>query len=136
MKVYSKSVEIITRKLYEFVDLEERIDEVVGESGVKAGFCLIRICHTTAALVVTEKDPSVHKDFVRNLEKVLPTKQEWNHSYEGMVNARAHQAAAWLGSNHWVLVNGGKPVFGTWQGVFFVELFEGRKRSIELVVVG
>lgn len=136
MKVYSRSVEIITRKLYEFVDLEEPVNEFVKESGVKSGFCLIKICHTTAALVVSEKDPAVHKDFVRNLERILPTKQEWDHSYEGMVNARAHQASAWIGSSHWAPIRNGKLVLGTWQGVFFVELFEGRKRSIELVIVG
>jgi secondary thiamine-phosphate synthase enzyme len=136
MKIFNKTFEVRTSKLYEFVDLEEEIGKFIKECGVKDGFCLIRICHTTAALVVTEKDPAVHRDFVRNLEKILPTKQNWEHSYEGSVNARAHQVAAWIGSSHWVFIRHGSPVLGTWQGVFFVELYEGRKRKVELVVVG
>lgn len=136
MKVFNKTISIQTSKLYDFIDLEKKIEEAIKEAKVKNGFCLIRILHTTAALVITEKDPAVHQDFIRNLKKVLPENQNWQHSYEGPINARAHQATAWLGSTHWSPIKDGKLVLGTWQGIFFVELFEPRHRRIDVVVVG
>lgn len=135
MKIINKTIPIQTRKLYEFVDLQDKIEEAIGKSGVKEGFCLIRILHTTAALVVTEKDPAVHEDFIRNLKRVLPEDQNWHHSYEGPINARAHQATAFLGSTHWAPIKNGQLVLGSWQGIFFVELYEPRTRKAEIVIV-
>ncbi len=136
MKLINKTITIQTTKLYEFVGLEEKINQAIKESGIKEGFCLIRIGHTTASLVVTEKDPAVHQDFIRNLKRILPEKQRWEHSYEGPINARGHQATALFGSTHWSPVKNGELSLGTWQGIFFVELFEARARGIDLTILG
>lgn len=136
MRIFNKTIEIQTRELYQFIDLQDKIEGAIKESKIKNGFCLIRILHTTAALVVTEKDPAVHQDFIRNLKRILPEDQDWHHSYEGPINARAHQATAWLGSTHWAPIKNGGLVLGTWQGIFFVELFESRIRKVDLVIIG
>lgn len=136
MKVINKTVTIQTKKLFEFINLEDKINRQIKKAEIKQGFCLIRIGHTTAALVATERDPAVHQDFIRNLKQLLPKNQKWQHDYEGPVNARAHQATAWLGSSHWAPIKKGQLVLGTWQGIFFLELFESRTREIEIVVVG
>jgi secondary thiamine-phosphate synthase enzyme len=135
VKIINKTISIKTSELFQFIDLSETINKEIKKSNVKSGFCLIRILHTTAALVVTERDPAVHQDFVRNLKKLLPEDQNWQHSYEGPINARAHQASAWLGSSHWAPIKEGKLSLGTWQGIFFVELFEPRKREVEISIV-
>ena len=136
MEIVNKTIQIKTKRLYEFVDLQGGIEKEIKESEIKNGFCLIRILHTTAALVVTERDPAVHQDFVRNLKRVLPEDQNWRHSYEGSINARAHQATAFLGSTHWAPIKNSRLVLGTWQGIFFVELFEPRTRETEIVILG
>lgn len=136
MRFINKTIKIQTKKLYEFIDLQDKIEQAVGGSKIKNGFCLIRILHTTAALVVTEKDPAVHQDFVRNLKRILPEDQDWHHSYEGPINARAHQATAFLGSTHWAPIINGRLSLGTWQGIFFLELYEPRTRRVGVVIVG
>lgn len=136
MKIFNKTISINTQELYDFVDLEGVIGKVIEESKIKDGFLLIRTGHTTSALVITEKDPAVHKDFIRNLKRILPEDQDWHHSYEGPINARAHMAVAWLGSSHWTLIKNSNPVLGTWQGIFFVELYESRVRQVDMVVIG
>jgi secondary thiamine-phosphate synthase enzyme len=136
MKIISKKIKIQTKELFQFVELVDLINKEIKKSKIENGFCLIRILHTTAALVVTERDPAVHKDFIRNLKRMLPESQDWNHSYEGSINARAHQATAWLGSTHWAPIKDNKLSLGTWQGIFFVELFEPRSREVEIIIVG
>lgn len=136
MGIFNEIITIRTKKLYDFVDLRNEIEEAIKKFKIKNGFCLMGTGHTTAALVVTEKDPAVHQDFVRNLKRMLPEEQRWQHSYEGPINARAHQASAWLGSTHWAPIKQGKLVLGTWQAIFFVELFEPRNREIDITVVG
>lgn len=136
MKLINKNISIQTKELYDFIDLEIEINRAIKQSKIKNGLVLIRILHTTAALVVTEKDPAVHRDFIRNLKRVLPENQDWHHSYEGSINARGHQAVAWLGSSHWTPIKQGKIALGTWQGIFFVELYEPRTRQIDIVILG
>lgn len=136
MKIVNETIQIQTNRLYQFIDLQTEIESAVEKSKIKQGFCLIRILHTTAALVVTEKDPAVHRDLIRNLKRILPENQAWEHSYEGNINARAHQAAAFLGSSHWLPIKEGRLSLGTWQGIFFVELFKSRSRQIDLLIFG
>ena len=136
MRIFNEIITIRTKKLYDFINLQNEIEEAIKRSKINNGFCLMRTGHTTAALVVTEKDPAVHQDFVRNLKRMLPEEQGWQHSYEGPINARAHQASTWLGSSHWAPIKHGKLILGTWQGIFFVELFEPRNRKIDITVVG
>jgi len=137
MKIVQKVIEVETRRSLEFIRVDEKIQKVVEESGIKNGFVLLRSPHNTATITCTEPDASIHQDAKRIIEKMLPLDFNWQHSYEGTINARAHQAVMLLfGQTHWLPIKNGKIVLGTWQGIFFVELFEGRERKVEVVVVG
>ena len=126
-----------TREVFEFVQIDKEIQEAVEESGVKNGFVLLRSPHNTATITCNEPDPSIYQDAKRIMEKLLPEDFDWQHSYEGAVNARAHQAVMLLfGQTHWLPIKNSKIVIGTWQGIFLVELFEGRNRRVEMVIVG
>lgn len=136
MKIFQKTVEIETKKAFEFVKLDNEIEKAVEESGIKNGFVFLRSLHTTAALVCTEPDASIHRDFQKVLDKLLPDGLNWEHMGEGEVNAKAHQATLFLGQSHWLPIKNGKIVLGTWQSIFLVELFEGRSREVEIAIGG
>lgn len=137
MKILQKTIEIRTREPFEFVQIDDKIQAVVEESRIKDGFVLLRSPHNTAAITCNEPDPSIYHDAKRIIEKILPNDFDWEHDYEGVINARAHQATMLLfGQTHWLAIKNGQIVLGTWQGIFFVELFEGRNRKVETVIVG
>lgn len=136
MKIFQKTIEVKTRESFEFIKIDDEIQGIVDESGIKNGFILLRSLHTTAALVCTEPDETIHRDTKKVLKNLLPDDLEWEHTYEGRVNAQAHQANLLLGSTQWLPIKNGKIVLGTWQGFFLVELFEGRRRRVEVIVVG
>ena len=53
--------------------LNRLLDEVVRESGVKTGLCVLTCLHTSASLVVTENaDPAVRQDLLAWFERIAP----------------------------------------------------------------
>jgi secondary thiamine-phosphate synthase enzyme len=105
---------------------------VVGESGVQNGLCHIFVPHTTAGVTINENwDPSVRVDILSVLDDLVPASGRYRHA-EG--NAPAHIKASLMGSSQTVLVEGGRLVFGSWQGIFLTE-FDGPRRRRVLVKV-
>jgi secondary thiamine-phosphate synthase enzyme len=137
MEIFYKTIEVRTEKAFEFIQVDSQIQEVVTESGIKEGFVLLRSPHNTATITCNEPDASIHRDAQKIMERILPKDFDWEHAYEGVTNARAHQAVMLLfGQTHWLAIKNGKILLGTWQGIFVVELFEARERKVELVIVG
>lgn len=115
MKIFQKTIEVRTKEVYGFIQIDEKIQTVVEESGIKDGFVLLRSPHNTATITCNEPDSSIHRDAKRIIEKLLPDDFNWEHDYEGVINAKAHQATMLLfGQTHWLAIKNGQIVLGTW----------------------
>lgn len=127
-----KRVEIKTKSRVEFQEVTMKVRDIVGASGVKSGVCYLFVQHTTAGVIVNEHaDPSVVEDIAAQLEAIVPQHGNYRH-LEG--NAPAHIKASLVGSSEALLVEDGKIVLGTWQGIFFCE-FDGPRNRTLLVKV-
>jgi secondary thiamine-phosphate synthase enzyme len=105
----------------------------VASSGIESGICYLFVLHTTAAITVNEHaDPSVVKDIAAQLDAMVPQHSNYRHA-EG--NSPAHIKASLLGSSETLLVEGGKLVLGTWQGIFFCEFDGPRNRTLLIKIV-
>ncbi len=128
-----KSISLRTHKRIEAVDITEEISKIVKESGVKNGICLIFVPHTTASITINENaDPSVMRDILSTLSELIPYNKTYAH-LEG--NADAHIKSSIIGSSREIIVDNGKLLLGTWQGVFFLEFDGPRTRKIFVKVV-
>ena len=136
MKSFRKTLRIETKCYYDFVRITEKVQEVVRESGIKKGIVFLNSLHNTAALLIQEDDPTIFEDLKSCLERVTPLKAKYHHSYEGNKNATAHIKTNLLHSSLSVPVEDGKLVLGTWQHLWFVELFEPRERKDVVTVLG
>ena len=117
----------------EFIDITRSVQEAVKKTGVKDGICIIFIPHTTAAVTINENaDPSVVQDILMELNKMVPFKDPYRHM-EG--NSPAHIKASLLGCSEMVIVESGKLVLGTWQGIFFCEFDGPRNRKVHVKVI-
>ena len=124
---------IKTRAKVDFQDITEEVQDIVKSSSIENGICYVLVPHTTAAITVNEHaDPSVVKDIAAQLEAVVPQHNNYRHM-EG--NAPAHIKASLLGSSETLLVEGGKIVLGTWQGIFFCEFDGPRNRTMLVKIV-
>ena len=122
-----------SRARCEFLEITEEIRRAVKWIGVEDGVCHIFVPHTTAGLTVNEHaDPSVMRDVLARLDVLAPPDGPYTHA-EG--NSAAHIKAALTGSHLVLMVRGGQPVLGTWQGVFLGEFDGPRHRKVLVKVV-
>lgn len=136
MKVFQKTIFIQTKGLNDFVEITNEIQAVAKESKIENGMVFVNSMHNTAALIIQENDPTIHKDLLNTLEKILPMKGKYEHSYEGNVNATAHIKSNLLGSFVTIPLENGMLALGTWQRIFFIEFFEPRRREVLVTIIG
>ncbi len=113
---------ISTTERRQCIDITDRIDAVVAESGVATGLCHVYVPHVTAALVVNEaKDPLVMADVLAHLARLVPADGEYRHRCKDD-NADAHVQAALLGNQRSFFIRDGRLRLGTYPRIFLCEL--------------
>ena len=116
------------------VDITAEVTEAISESGVNEGICLVYCPHTTAAITINENaDPDVKSDFIAGFNKVFPDFETFRHA-EG--NSDAHIKSSVVGASETIIVTAGRPLLGTWQGVYFCEFDGPRNRKFYVKVMG
>ena len=121
-------IRVPTKSRTELVDITSQVQDAVRESGVLDGICHVYVPHTTAGITINENaDPSVRQDILMELNKMVPFEDSYKH-LEG--NAAAHIKASIVGSSETILVEGGRLLLGTWQGIFFCEFDGPRNRRV------
>lgn len=110
-----------------FYNITLQVNEVIKDSGVTDGICVVYCPHTTAGITINENaDPDVVKDMLLGLNKAFPDRNEFRHA-EG--NSSAHLKASCVGSSVMVIIENGRPILGTWQGIYFCEFDGPRNRK-------
>jgi len=118
----------------DFINITPQLREAVAKSGVVSGSAVIYCPHTTAGVTINENaDPDVVHDLLLGLNAAFPDRPQFRHS-EG--NSAAHLKASAMGSSATVIINGGRPLLGTWQGVYFCEFDGPRQRNFFVKVHG
>lgn len=128
-----QAIELHTSKRCEFVDITDRVRAAVAASGVQDGLCVAYVPHTTAGVTINESaDPDVAGDILLWLEEAVPRRDTFRHA-EG--NSDSHVKASLMGCSATLIIRGGRPVLGTWQGVFFCEFDGPRRRQCYLQIL-
>jgi secondary thiamine-phosphate synthase enzyme len=124
------TLEIKTAKTTELIDITAAVREVLAKHGPLDGVCYVYVPHTTAGVTINENaDPSVPADILMVINKVIRADEPYRHA-EG--NSPAHIKATLTGSAVTVLVDSGRLVLGTWQGIFFCEYDGPRTRQVKI----
>lgn len=122
---------IETKQKHELIDITDKINNLVLNSGVRHGVCNVFTPHSTAAIVVMENaDLGLHDDFLCKLDELVPDKDKYKHNKMGEKNAAAHIKSALINPNVALVVDHGRLVLGQWQGVMFCEFDGPRERAI------
>lgn len=127
------TIDVPTHSRVELQDITERVREVVEESGVRSGICMVCTPHTTAAITVNENaDPSVKTDMVMEINKIVPFSDNYRHT-EG--NSAAHLKSSLFGASESFIIENGSLLLGTWQGIMFCEFDGPRRRRVQVKIV-
>jgi len=115
------------------IDITREIQNRVKESGVLSGLCVIFIPHTTAGITINENaDPDVVKDFLMETNKIVPVSDGYHHR-EG--NSAAHIKASMMGFSQTLIIENGRFLLGTWQGIYFMEFDGPRIRKVYVKII-
>lgn len=121
--------------------LHEMTDPVlrwVADSGIATGLLTLFVRHTSASLLIQENAaPAARRDVERYFARIAPEGAGYEHDDEGPDDMPAHLRAALTATSLAIPVAGGRPVLGTWQGIY---LFEHRRaahrRRVALHLIG
>ncbi|HEX2927057.1 MAG TPA: secondary thiamine-phosphate synthase enzyme YjbQ [Ruminiclostridium sp.] len=116
-----------------FYNITGKVAGAVTESGIADGALLVYCPHTTAGITINENaDPDVVRDMLLGLDRAYPDRPEFRH-FEG--NSSAHLKASAVGSSQYIIVENGKLLLGTWQGIYFCEFDGPRRRKFYVKVI-
>ena len=116
------------------IDVTDRVQQVVRDSGVGTGLCHVYVAHTTAGVFINENaDPDVMTDVLTTLEGLVPWENGYRHA-EG--NAAAHIKATLIGTSQTIPVRDGRLALGQWQGIYLAEFDGPRERRVQVTVLG
>ncbi len=129
-----KKLSVRTGSRTEFLDITSAIQQAVDESGVQNGLVTVFVPHTTAAVTINENaDPSVKRDILFEINKVIPFDDNYHH-LEG--NSAAHIKSSLFGCSENIIIENGRLQLGTWQGIYFCEFDGPRHRQVWLQIIG
>ena len=119
-----------------FINITPQVEEVLTESGIGEGLCLINAMHITASVFINDDEAGLHADYEDWLEKLAPHEpiEHYRHNRTGEDNGDAHLKRQIMGREVVVAVTDGRLDFGPWEWIFYGE-FDGRRRKRVLVKI-
>ncbi|MES2045984.1 MAG: secondary thiamine-phosphate synthase enzyme YjbQ [Pseudomonadota bacterium] len=120
------------------LDISDRVEAWVVDSGITAGLLTLFVRHTSASLLIQENAaPAARRDVERYFARIAPESDGYEHDDEGPDDMPAHLRAALTATSLSIPVAKGRTMLGTWQGIY---LFEHRRapqrRHIALHLIG
>ncbi|MBN2085008.1 MAG: YjbQ family protein [Anaerolineales bacterium] len=125
---------VSSRAAQQLIDITGQVQATVDRSGIKNGVCFLFLPHTTAALTLNENwDPAVPADILHTLEHQTAPSSAAHRHQEG--NSPAHVRSSLLGASQFLLIEDGRLLLGSWQGVFLAEFDGPRERRVIVKVM-
>ena len=129
----------------EFMNITDRVQEIVDRSGVREGQALIYVPHTTMGVAINHNESMLLQDFMRVLYKIVPVDDQYSHDLfelrrestaDGRSNGHSHCKSILLGNSETVPVEKGKLLLTERQTIFAVEFDGSRTRDVFIQVIG
>lgn len=145
MKIYKERIDLESTTQIQFMDITDRVQEIVDRSGVREGQVLIYIPHTTMGVAINHNESMLLQDFMRILYKIVPVDDQYSHDLfelrrevgsDGRSNGHSHCKAILLGNSETVPIEKGKLLLTERQNIFAVEFDGARKRDAVIQVMG
>jgi secondary thiamine-phosphate synthase enzyme len=145
MKIYKQKIEFETKTQIEFVDITERVQEIVDKSGVREGQVLVYVPHSTMGVGINHNEPMLLQDFMRMLYKLAPVDDHYSHDLfelrketmsDGRSNGHSHCKSLLMGSSETVPIDRGRLMLTDRQNILAIEFDGARKRDVFIQVMG
>lgn len=146
MKIHNSKINLESKNQIEFMDITDKVQEIIDNSGIHEGQVTIFSSHTTMGVVINHNETMLMQDFMRVLYRIVPVEDQYSHDLfelrnsavrsDGRSNGHSHAKAMLVGSSEVVPISKRKMMLGHRQSVFAVEFDGSRKRDMIIQVIG
>ena len=136
MKSYREEIWFNTPTRRAYINISDKVQAIINQSGIKEGLCLINAMHISASVYINDDEQGLLNDYDKWLEKLAPHEpvSQYQHNDTGEDNADAHLKRQVMGREVVVAITKGKLDFGPWEQIFYGE-FDGRRKKRVLVKI-
>jgi secondary thiamine-phosphate synthase enzyme len=125
-----------TTKRQELVVITEQVQQVITDSKVKSGVCVLFCPHTTAGLTINSYlDPATAMDLVNEIDRLIPTRTDFVHIFDTPSDAAGHIKASLISGQYTIIIDQGKLQIGGSQGIMFWEFDGPRNRQVFVKII-
>jgi secondary thiamine-phosphate synthase enzyme len=135
-KIFTDYLHFETRSRRELVNITDRLQDLVRESQITDGFCLVSAMHITAAIWVNDEEVGLKHDLQEWLDELAPAKPDYRHHLTGEDNADAHLKRTLVHHQVTLPVTRGALDLGPWEQVFYAEFDGQRKKRVVVKIMG
>jgi secondary thiamine-phosphate synthase enzyme len=126
-RVFNQAISFSTEGEIEFVDLTDRVRDIVLRSLVRNGLAHVFAPRATGSLVLTENEHGLLEDIRAFLETLIPRDNPYAHQF----NAHSHSRPLLFPPDKTLPLIDGVVELGKWQSLIFVETdVQPRKRTL------
>jgi secondary thiamine-phosphate synthase enzyme len=136
MKALTEHLWFETEERVQFINITDKVEELVARSGIREGLCLVNAMHITASVYVNDAESGLLEDYREWLEGLAPHEpiSRYRHNRTGEDNGDAHLKRTIMGREVVMAVTGGRLDTGPWEQIYYGE-FDGRRRKRVLVKI-
>lgn len=146
MKIHNTKINLESKTQIEFMDITDKVQEIIDSSGIREGQVTLFCSHTTMGLAINHNESMLLQDFMRVLYRLVPVEDHYSHDLfelrnnavrsDGRSNGHSHAKSILLGTSQTIPVTKGKMMLGSRQNIFVVEFDGGRKRDVTIQIIG
>ena len=138
MKTLTEYLTLNTKTRRAFVNITDKVEDLVKKSKIKEGLCLVNAMHITASIFINDNESGLHNDYEKWLEGLAPHEplEQYDHNKTGEDNADAHLKRQIMGREVVVAITNNELDFGPWEQIFYGEFGGRRKKRVLVKIIG
>lgn len=134
MKFATEYVWFNTKNKREYLNITDKVEQIVEKSEVQEGMVLVSAMHITAGVYVNDAESGLIQDIDDWLEGLAPFNINYRHHRTGESNGDAHLKSLLIHHEVIVPITGGRLDLGPWQQIYYAE-FDGQRRKRMIIKV-
>ena len=140
-RVTNRVLDWITSERTQILNITDRVNDVVRNSGIRNGLVHLHSLHTTTGVFLNEWQDALIEDVKGFLQDVISPEKYYQHNDPERsdcerVNADSHLRGMLMGQTLCLQVRNAKVLLGAWQSIMFAEFDGPRSRSLAVQVSG
>lgn len=125
-----------TARKRDYINITEKVAEMVHKSGITEGMVLVSAMHITSGIYVNDAEEGIISDLDEWAENLAPYRHDYKHHGTGELNADAHIKSILFHHQVIVPITKGEIDLGPWQQVYYAEFDGHRKKRVILKAIG